>query len=67
MSLQKKITRTKPKCNWQLIADKLKQLPEGYRLVLNLHLIEGLKYEEIAQMMQLTPSTRPFSVCTGQK
>ena len=41
----------------QLIADKLKQLPEGYRLVLNLHLIEGLKYEEISQMMQLTPST----------
>ncbi|WP_298616731.1 RNA polymerase sigma factor [uncultured Odoribacter sp.] len=41
----------------QLIAEKLKQLPEGYRLMINLHLIEGLKYEEIAQMLQLSPST----------
>jgi len=33
------------------------QLPEGYRLVLNLHLVEGYEYEEIAEMLGIAQSS----------
>lgn len=33
------------------------QLPEGYRIVLNLHLVEGYEYEEIAEMLGIAQSS----------
>ncbi len=33
------------------------RLPEGYRLVFNLHVIEGYSHEEIAEMLSIQPST----------
>jgi len=32
-------------------------LPDGYRIVLSLHLIEGLTHEEIAKILKIKPST----------
>lgn len=32
-------------------------LPEGYRIILSLHLIEGLEYAEIAEQLNLSAST----------
>ncbi len=35
----------------------IRQLPEGYRLVFNLHVIEGYSHEEIASMLGIKDST----------
>ncbi len=35
----------------------MNQLPEGYRLVLSLHLVEGYEYEEIAEMLGIGQSS----------
>ncbi|TDX01040.1 RNA polymerase sigma factor [Dinghuibacter silviterrae] len=35
----------------------IRQLPEGYRLVFNLHVIEGYSHEEIAGMLNIKDST----------
>ena len=35
----------------------INQLPDGYRLVFNLHVIEGYQHEEIAEMLGIQPGT----------
>lgn len=35
----------------------MNELPEGYRLVISLHLIEGYEYEEIAEMLGIAQSS----------
>ena len=35
----------------------IRRLPEGYRLVFNLHVIEGYSHEEIARMLEIKDST----------
>jgi RNA polymerase sigma-70 factor (ECF subfamily) len=35
----------------------LQQLPPAYRTVFNLHVIEGYKHEEIANMLSITSGT----------
>lgn len=39
------------------IREAMEQLPSGYKLIFNLHLIEELKYEEIADLLHLATST----------
>jgi RNA polymerase sigma-70 factor (ECF subfamily) len=41
----------------ELIHESLKLLPEGSRVILNLHLFEGYKHREIAQMLEISEST----------
>lgn len=41
----------------ELLKDAIEKLPEGYRLVLTLHLIEEYEHEEIANMLGITAST----------
>lgn len=43
--------------NVNAIKTALQSLPDGYRAVLNLYLLEGYDQEEIADIMQLAPST----------
>jgi len=40
-----------------LLKDAIEKLPEGYKLVLTLHLIEEYDHEEIANMLGITAST----------
>jgi RNA polymerase sigma factor (sigma-70 family) len=35
----------------------INQLPDGYRLVFNLYVIEGYQHDEIAQMLNIQPGT----------
>jgi len=35
----------------------MQKLPDGYRLVLTLHLVDGYEYEEIAEMLGIAQST----------
>ncbi|NBB88406.1 MAG: sigma-70 family RNA polymerase sigma factor [Bacteroidetes bacterium] len=51
----------KPDVYGQLDADQIlgliQELPEGYRLVFNLHALEGYKHKEIADMLEIGEST----------
>ncbi len=40
-----------------LVQKCIEQLPDGYRIVLSLHLLEGYDHQEIAEIMQITNST----------
>ena len=39
------------------ILEAIQQLPEGYRVILSLHLLEGYDHEEIAEILNITSST----------
>lgn len=40
-----------------LIREAIKDLPDGYRTVLSLHLFEGYEQEEVADILKVAPST----------
>lgn len=40
-----------------LIKEAMKELPEGYRVVLSLYLLEGYDHEEIGQILNITENT----------
>lgn len=42
-------------------------LPEGYRIILTLHLIEGYDYEEIAEILNISNSTARSQYTRGKK
>ncbi len=39
------------------ILDLINNLPEGYKLIFNLYVIEGFQHEEIAEMLGIQPGT----------
>lgn len=41
----------------EAIGKMMQLLPRGYRLILNLHLVEDMDYTDIASHLQLSPST----------
>ena len=41
----------------QVIRDEIFKLPEGYRIVLSLYLLEGYDHDEIAEILGITAST----------
>ena len=40
-----------------LVKDAMKELPDGYRVVLSLYLLEGYDHEEIGQVLNITENT----------
>ena len=49
------------------ISNEINQLPEGYRIVLNLHLIEGMDHEEIGQILNIKPVTSRSQYMRGKE
>lgn len=45
----------------------INQLPEGFRVIFNLYVIEGYSHEEIAQMLAITPSTSRSQLARARK
>ena len=43
--------------NEKEILSMINNLPDGYRLIFNLYVIEGYQHEEIAQMLKIQPGT----------
>ena len=39
------------------VLEKIRELPEGYRIVLSLYLLEGYDHDEIAGILNIAPST----------
>lgn len=47
----------------QLVHRKLEQMPEGYRLTVRLHLLEGLSHDEIGESLGIAASTSRSQYC----
>jgi RNA polymerase sigma-70 factor (ECF subfamily) len=45
----------------------INQLPEGYKLVFNLNVIEGYSHEEIAEMLHIQPGTSRSQLVKARK
>ncbi len=43
--------------NAELILNLVQQLPDGYRMVFNMHVLDGLTHKEIADELKITEST----------
>ena len=41
----------------ELIREGIQKLPDGYRVILSLHLLEGYDHEEIAEILDISSST----------
>ena len=49
------------------IKDAIRELPQGYRVVLTLALIEGYDHEEIAQVLSISESTSRSQLVRARK
>ena len=49
------------------IMEMIQQLPDGYRLVLNLYVFEGLTHEEIAGLLGIAPGTSRSQLAKARK
>jgi len=49
-----------------IIAEMIAQLPEGYKKIVNLHLIDGYSHIEIAQRLSITDSTSRSQLLRGR-
>lgn len=45
----------------------IRLLPDGYRMVFNLHVIEGYSHEEIAKMLKIQPTTSRTQLLKARK
>jgi RNA polymerase sigma-70 factor (ECF subfamily) len=46
-----------PSLSIEKVRNAIQQLPDGYRSVLSLYLLEGYDHQEIAEIMSITEST----------
>lgn len=49
------------------ISNEINRLPDGYRVVLNLYLIEGMDHEEIGQILNIKPVTSRSQYMRGKE
>lgn len=49
------------------VKESIDQLPEGYRMVLSLYLIEGYDHKEISQILEITESTSKSQLNRSKK
>ena len=50
-----------------IVKDAIKELPEGYRLVITLYLLEGYDHEEIGQILNITENTSRTQFLRGKR
>lgn len=55
------------KYDTQHIQQAIDQLPEGYKMVFNLFVIEGYKHDEIAEMLKITEGTSKSQLHKARK
>lgn len=51
----------------EIIRKCVQKLPEGYRVITSLYLIEGYDHEEISQIMNISPSTSRSQLLRAKK
>lgn len=52
--------------NVEVLLDLISQLPDGYRMIINLHLIDGYTHSEIAQMLSISDGTSRSQYLRGR-
>jgi RNA polymerase sigma-70 factor (ECF subfamily) len=52
--------------NTEQVLAAMAQLPEGYRIIINLHLLEELTFDEIADLLGIQPSTARSQYARGR-
>jgi len=55
------------KIETERILELIQELPEGYRLVFNLHVIEGYKHNEIAELLGFSENTSKTQLLKARK
>ncbi|PPK99203.1 RNA polymerase sigma-70 factor, ECF subfamily [Parapedobacter indicus] len=62
-------TEEEDSLEWQIEAIKaaINQLPDGYRLVLTLYLLEGYDHEEIAHILRISEATSRSQFLRGKR
>ena len=51
----------------EMLKRAIEKLPEGYRLVINLFLVEGYTHDEVAEMLSISPSTSRSQLARAKK
>lgn len=64
---EKNIDEEAIKYKAELIRDKINELPEGFRIVLSLYLIEGYDHEEIGEILNISSSTSRSQCARGKQ
>jgi len=49
------------------IMNAIQKMPDGYRIVLNLYIVEGYKHKEIAEMLNITVGTSKSQLSKARK
>jgi len=49
------------------IMNAMQQMPQGYKIVLNLYVVEGYKHKEIAEMLNITVGTSKSQLSKARK
>jgi len=49
------------------ILNAMQQMPQGYKIVLNLYVVEGYKHKEIAEMLNITVGTSKSQLSKARK
>ncbi len=57
MDVQSDVDKSMDNYDSKLIWDSVQQLPEGYRIILNMHAIEGYSHKEIAEHLKIAEGT----------
>ncbi|WAC14552.1 RNA polymerase sigma factor [Dyadobacter pollutisoli] len=52
--------------NVEVLLNMISQLPDGYRMIINLHLIDGYTHSEIAQMLSISDGTSRSQYLRGR-
>lgn len=53
--------------NSEELLDLIRKLPEGYRVIFNLSVVEGYSHEEIGEQLGITPSTSRSQLARARK
>ena len=66
---QDKVVKSKAVSNMgeQELLALIQQLPDGYRMVFNLYVLEGYSHKEIAEMLDITESTSRSQLAKSRK
>lgn len=64
---EEEASNTEMAYSFQQVKAALSNLPNGYRVVLQLYLIDGYDHEEIAQILEMKPATSRSQFLRGKK
>jgi len=65
--IEEEDVREEPKYEIKKVKELLGELPEGYRVILSLYLLEGYQHDEIAEILNISVGTSRSQYARGKK